>query len=332
MFRVNCRGIRDIIADKHTKIAKEIIEIIAKRAKKMANETMDSFDRLNLAVESAPKDIEDLSSIRETMSGAPNEIQKLNNEIASGMKVYKILEEFQYQFGEDEDFDRQWRLFGSPGDTYEKISKQGNYLDKEKDKFVSIMQADQSEFLHKLTELQNEVTAFDQHFEFDSYEEVAVKARALQDKLTAATNQAKLYNKNESLTGIEETPYDDIKESQQMFTPYFELWTNIQDWEGNMKSWLNDDFLSLDPTKLEESVGDAQRIINKNLKLFRNKNMNKIVKVAEVIQERISDFAPSVNMLCAMLTEGMKDRHWSAISEAAGMEIKPYEGFTVKNI
>ena len=37
-------------------------------------------------------------------------------------------------------------------------------------------------------------------------------------------------------------------------------------------------------------------------------------------------------MLCSMLTEGMKDRHWEAISEAAGMEVKPYEGFTVKNI
>ena len=37
-------------------------------------------------------------------------------------------------------------------------------------------------------------------------------------------------------------------------------------------------------------------------------------------------------MLCAMLTEGMKDRHWSAISEAAGVQVQPYEGFTVKNI
>jgi hypothetical protein len=59
------------------------------------------------------------------------------------MKVYGILEEFQFEFPEAEDFDRQWRLFGSPGDTKDKMSKQGNYLDKEKDKFVNIMQQDQ---------------------------------------------------------------------------------------------------------------------------------------------------------------------------------------------
>ena len=66
--------------------------------------------------------------------------------------------------------------------------------------------------------------------------------------------------------------------------------------------------------------------------MFRNKNMAKIANVAEVIQEKISDFAPQVPMLCAMLTEGMKDRHWTAISEAAGVEVKPYEGFTLKSI
>ena len=74
MFRVNCRGIRDIIADKHTKIANEIIELISKKAKKMANETMDAFDRLNLAIESAPKDIEDLAGIKDQMGCAPGEI------------------------------------------------------------------------------------------------------------------------------------------------------------------------------------------------------------------------------------------------------------------
>ena len=131
------------------------------------------------------------------MSGAPGEIAKLKNEIASGMKVYGILNEFQFQFGEEEDFDRQWRLFGSPGDTYEKIQKQGNYLDKEKDKFVNIMKQDQNEFDTKIGEIQNEVTVFDQNLDFNSYVEVATKARALHDKLTTASNQAKQYNKNE---------------------------------------------------------------------------------------------------------------------------------------
>lgn len=176
------------------------------------------------------------------------------------------------------------------------------------------------------------MTAFEQFLEFDNYVEIATKARALNEKLTAANNQAKQYNKNESLTGLEETPYENIKEMMGQFNPYYELWTTIDNWESNMTSWMNDDFLSIDPTVLEESVGDAMRTINKNLKIFRNKNLTKITKVAEIIQKKIADFSPNVPMLCAMLTEGMKDRHWQAISDAAGTEVKPYEGFTIKNI
>jgi len=54
-----------------------------------------------------------------------------------------------------------------------------------------------------------------------------------------------------------------------------------------MKSWTNDDFLSIDPTVLEETVDESSRLINKNLKGFRNKNMAKISRVAEQIQEKI---------------------------------------------
>lgn len=44
MFRVNARVLRDIVASKHTKIANEIIEIIAKIAKQSAEATMKAFE------------------------------------------------------------------------------------------------------------------------------------------------------------------------------------------------------------------------------------------------------------------------------------------------
>jgi len=55
------------------------------------------------------------------------------------MKMYAILEDFQYQFKNDEDYDKQWQLLGSPADTYEKIEKNKNSLDKAQDQFVGSM-------------------------------------------------------------------------------------------------------------------------------------------------------------------------------------------------
>lgn len=186
MFLVNCRKVRDIVAEKHTKIADQMIEIIAKAAKKMANDTMEGFDQVNLRVESQPKDIEELSSIKDYMAGVPNEIQKLKNDIATGMKIYGILEGFQYKFADEEDYDRQWRLYGSPMETLGRIAKQGNFLDKEKDKFVNIMQQDQVEFDTKVAEIGALVAKFDENVDMAAYEEVAKNARVLKQKLDDA--------------------------------------------------------------------------------------------------------------------------------------------------
>ena len=46
MFQINVGNIRDIIVEKHTWIANQEIELIAKMAKKMANNTIDAFYKI----------------------------------------------------------------------------------------------------------------------------------------------------------------------------------------------------------------------------------------------------------------------------------------------
>lgn len=56
-----------MIAAKHTWIAEQEIELIAKMAKRMANNTIDAFYKINDKINSSPKDIEELSQIRDFM-------------------------------------------------------------------------------------------------------------------------------------------------------------------------------------------------------------------------------------------------------------------------
>lgn len=50
-FKVNCKTIRDILCEKHTRIANEMIEIISKMAKAKANKTMIEFDKINVQID-----------------------------------------------------------------------------------------------------------------------------------------------------------------------------------------------------------------------------------------------------------------------------------------
>lgn len=57
-----------------------------------------------------------------------------------------------------------------------------------------------------------------------------------------------------------------------------------------MKSWLNDDFTTIDATQLEETVDVSLRTLNKNIKVFRTRELNKILKICETAKEKVGEF------------------------------------------
>jgi dynein heavy chain len=176
------------------------------------------------------------------------------------------------------------------------------------------------------------VTAFDKNTDAGAYEEVAKQARALKDKLDAANAQAKRYNNQELLTNEEETNYDNIKQMLNDFTPFYELWTTTDLWKLQMSTWMADDFEKIDPAQMEEQVDNSVKTLGKIQKVFRNKDLTKILKICETMKEQVNEFAPKVPMIMAMRVDGIKDRHWEAISKKVGMEVKPYEGFSLEKV
>ncbi len=55
------------------------------------------------------------------------------------------------------------------------------------------------------------------------------------------------------------------------------------------------------------------------------------MKIAESIKNEVEEFKPFVPLALALRTEGMKERHWNAISEKVGFKVEPFEGFTFNN-
>ena len=159
-------------------------------------------------MESNPKDIEELSAVRDFMAGVPNDIEKLRGEIKVGMQYYGILEGFWFTFPHEDDYDKQGRLFGSPLTTVNKIATQGNKLDKDKDRFVAQMQGEQADFDAKVAEVSGQVSSFAAHASAEDFEEIAKKAVEIQKKLDEHVAGAKQYNMRENLTGQEETNYE----------------------------------------------------------------------------------------------------------------------------
>jgi dynein heavy chain, axonemal len=137
-----------------------------------------------------------------------------------------------------------------------------------------------------------------------------------------------LYNSRESLTGNDETNYDNITAAVKEFEPFYSLWTTTETWRVSHKSWLNDEFEKLDAAFLEECVENSEKTMNKVIRQLKDKEVPGIKKIAEIVKEEVEAFKIYVPMAVALRTEGLKERHWQQISNACGIEVKPFEGFT----
>jgi hypothetical protein len=67
VFKISTKVIRDLLASKHKKIADDKIELIGKIAQEASAKILKQFEEFNMNVEAVPKNIEELSAIKDLM-------------------------------------------------------------------------------------------------------------------------------------------------------------------------------------------------------------------------------------------------------------------------
>ena len=65
---------------------------------------------------------------------------------------------------------------------------------------------------------------------------------------------------------------------------------------------------------------------------FRDRKQEDMLKIAETIKKGVDDFKTTVPLAVALRKEGMKTRHWDAITAAVGFDIRPDDNFTLTTV
>jgi len=112
------------------------------------------------------------------------------------------------------------------------------------------------------------------------------------------------------------------------FKPYYDLWTVVETWRVSYNSWLKDPFDDLNAQEVEDCVDNSYKVMAQVIRFFRDKELPKILQIAEGIKKAVDDFKIQVPIVIALRTDGMKDRHWTMLSEKVGFKVEPHEGFT----
>lgn len=248
------------------------------------------------------------------------------------MKIYDILDEFNYKFDNEDDYKKKCQVLKSPKDTFDIIERQSLYLDKTQEKLVSQMNGDQTNFEAEIAQLENTISTLSQYQDINLNEEVAEIVKTTHKKMQDAHAKAKKFANRERLLGLAEADYSRLQQLNKEYEPFYNLWTTANDWFKNHNSWLHDPWYELNAPEMDEKMSNAIKTINKVIRYFREKEQPGILKIGEIIKTDLDKFKPLVPLAMALRKDGMKERHWDQLSEAVGFVVRPTEDFTFQHI
>jgi len=99
-----------------------------------------------------PKDIDEVTKVKEYMNIIPVELDRIKKETDKVLYNIQLLESYEYKFTA-EDSNKRWNLVGGPKQTLELIKLRKELLERDETKFLQAMRLEQVQFAEKLENL-----------------------------------------------------------------------------------------------------------------------------------------------------------------------------------
>lgn len=91
VFEISCKEMKEFLSEKYQSLQKNLIDMIAKKAKTQSQTIFNNFQLMELKVKDIPKDIEKLTDIRQAISNLPADLEKMKIEMGKCFDIYRIL-------------------------------------------------------------------------------------------------------------------------------------------------------------------------------------------------------------------------------------------------
>lgn len=322
MYAVNCTSIRTLLADKHRRLARKLLDLQLKNSTGLAKEILKKFEQINRQLQKSPQNIEELTEMTAYLDSVPAQIAPLLMQSQQLVKYRQLLDHYQYVYDRD-DFMTIFNVQLCPRKINEQIKWMVQLLQVQKTQFSSELDEQQADFAESLRLLHSEVEGFRQYTDIARLDHVYKYVMNIEHKIGKADEEAKLYNSREVLMSQDVTNYDKIQLIRRDFEPYSLLWKTASTWLREHKKWMDGAFLDVNGEEMETFVESNWVAIQKALKQFEKLHINGCSSVAAMVKESIADFRLHVPLILSMRNPGMQERHWSQINQAIGNTFRP---------
>jgi dynein heavy chain len=156
------------------------------------------------------------------------------------------------------------------------------------------------------------------------------KAQSLTKQLQSAQDTITAFNKEEQIFGWDLTTYPQRKKILATLEPFTFLYSTAISFQKSFKKFMDGPLLELDAETIEADLESYQRDVYKLQSLLED--APKANEISKVIIERIQEFSVNLPLIKILCNRGMRDRHWTKISDIAGFEIRPDAQSTLRKM
>ena len=122
--------------------------------------------------------------------------------------------------------------------------------------------------------------------------------------------------------GLSQTDFYVLQTTKAQLAPFEQLWNLVSNYNKQIQVWMRGPVFKLDAVAVEAEVEEMFRTAFK-LHQQLNDTAPEPAHVAETIKKELSAFKPHVPLLHILCNKGMRDRHWSKISDVVGFDLRP---------
>ncbi|KAF5833108.1 hypothetical protein DUNSADRAFT_10689 [Dunaliella salina] len=235
-----------------------------------------------------------------------------------------------------EDFEIAMRAYEWPRKMMDIMKEATTKANAEHKEFELQLKKRRKEFGDVLEKYAVEMEQYHNKNEIMKRDQIATEVSELAEQLKAAAEEAEYINGQEKMFGWALTKYGNVAKMTSTLEPYVTLWTTISQFYDKFAAWMNGPFYKLNPEEVESETNEAFRKLFKSTKYFSGSGGGELrsapLAVAEEGKHKVQSFLEHLPLINAICNPGLQERHWVALADIVGFEIKRDEVTSLRRL
>ncbi|KAG2490029.1 hypothetical protein HYH03_011494 [Edaphochlamys debaryana] len=335
-YLVRCRAFKDLLASSAEQLVNSLLEFLRNTVRNNNIRINEEYQVMAGEVCKPSSTAEELLALKKYIAKSSQDQERLREAIARNKEKDDFLMGHRLAIPE-EDFEVAIKAYEWPRKMVEVMRDANAKVNLEHKEFEAQLKARRKEFGELLETYSKDVDSYAAKNEIVKRDQIAGEVAELAERLKAAQVEADLINGQERLFGWAPTKYGNIAKLANTLDPYVIMWTTVSQFYDKFASWMNGPFYKLNPEEVEADTNDAFRRLYKLTKFFSGSGGTTEVReaplaVAEEAKVKVQSFQEHIPLITAICNPGLRERHWGALADIVGFEIKRDEVTSLKRL